>query len=94
MPMAFEIMHTCVRLFSNTYMQVLSVSMSNALVLSGRPHVLKTVEFASIFDKLFNITNVTNLTNGKRKRKFFRILIARLMIFALRNIHVHATDGM
>ena len=54
------------------HIQVLSESVSKALELSGDLHVQKTAEFAGIFDKFFDIMNVTNFINAKQKRKVFQ----------------------
>ena len=40
--------------------------------MSGNPDVQQTAEFAAVFDKFFDVMNVTNFTNGKKKRKAFQ----------------------
>ena len=52
--------------------QVLSESVSKALELSGEPQVQRTAEFVGIFDKFFDIMNVSNFSNGKMQRKVFK----------------------
>ena len=49
--------------------QVLSESVSKALILTGPPPVRGTVEFVDIFDKFFDILNVSNFTNGKKEKE-------------------------
>lgn len=50
----------------------MSESVSNALMLTGGEEVTETVKFVAIFDKFFDILNVSNFTNGTRKRKRFQ----------------------
>ena len=54
-------------------LKVLSESVSNAMKLSKREDVEETVKFVSYFDKFFDMLNVTNLVNGKHKRKDFQL---------------------
>jgi len=52
--------------------QVLSQSVSKALLLTNQPHLEETAKFVAIFDKFFDSLNVGNFTNGKYKRKVFQ----------------------
>ena len=54
------------------HLPVMSESVAKALCLTGRPEVEGTAEFADIFDKYFDILNVSNFDNGRRKRKRFQ----------------------
>lgn len=54
-------------------MQVLSESVANALKFSGRDDVSETIKFVSLFDKFFDMLNVTNLVTGKHHRKDFQL---------------------
>lgn len=51
--------------------QVLSESVSKALVLTGGQEAQGTATFVSMFDKFFDLLNVSNFTNGTRYRKPF-----------------------
>ena len=51
--------------------QVLSESVSKALLLTGGPDATETVKFVDIFDKFFDCLNVSNFINGTRTRKAF-----------------------
>ena len=46
--------------------------MSKALSLVGGESAKETAKFVAIMDKFFDTLNVTNFTNGKRKRKPFQ----------------------
>lgn len=50
----------------------MSESVSKALKLTGGPEAAETAEFVGVFDKFFDLLNVTNFTNGTRKRKPFQ----------------------
>ena len=52
--------------------QVLSESVSRAVVLTGGPEAQERAKFMSMFDKFFDILNITNFTNGTRYRKPFQ----------------------
>lgn len=52
--------------------KVLSESVSKALVVTGGLEAKETAAFTMLFDKFFDILNVTNFTNGTRKRKPFQ----------------------
>ena len=52
--------------------QVLSQSVSKALLLTKKTELEESAHFASIFDKFFDSMNVGNFTNGKYKRKVFQ----------------------
>ena len=52
--------------------QVLSESVSKALVLTGGPEAQGTAKFVAMIDKFFDILNVSNFTNGTRNRKPFQ----------------------
>ena len=49
-------------------MKVLSESVSKALPLAVGPQASETAQFAAIFNKFFDILNVSNFTNGTRYR--------------------------
>lgn len=53
-------------------MQVLSETVSNALLKEGGEEAKETAIFVNIFDKFFDCLNVRNLTDGKTKRKMFQ----------------------
>ena len=62
-------------LYSVTFsisIQVLSNSVSKALVLTYNPDVSETARFMEMMDKLFDCLNVTNFTAGKHARKVFQ----------------------
>ena len=44
--------------------------MSTTLKMSCDPEVQGTAEFTDIFDQLFDILNVTNFTNAKKRKAF------------------------
>jgi len=44
----------------------------NALALTGGDETLETSKFVCVFDKFFDALNVSNFTNGTRKRKPFQ----------------------
>lgn len=46
--------------------------MGNALALTGGDAALETSKFVCLFDKFFDLLNVSNFTNGTRKRKSFQ----------------------
>ena len=48
------------------------MSVSKALTLTGGPEVEGTATFTQMFDKFFDIMNVTNFDNGKKQRKPFK----------------------
>lgn len=52
---------------------MLSESVSKALTLTGGDIVTETAKFASYFDKFFDALNVKSLTEGKHKRKDYRL---------------------
>ena len=52
--------------------QVLSESVSKALVLTGEQEAQETAKFVALIDKFFDILNVSNFTNGTRNRKPFQ----------------------
>jgi hypothetical protein len=51
--------------------QVLSETVGCALMETGKQEYMETSKFVSIFDKFFDMLNVSNFTNGTRKRKRF-----------------------
>ena len=53
-------------------LQVLSDSVAKALPIVVGPVAEETAKFAAIFDKFFDLLNVSNFTNGTRYRKPFR----------------------
>ena len=56
----------------HVYQQVLSESVCKALTLIEGETVKETVKFVTMMDKYFDALNVSNLTNGKHKRKPFQ----------------------
>lgn len=52
--------------------QVLSESVSKALLLTGGNEVKETANFVSLFDRFFDCLNVSNFTNGTKNRKPFQ----------------------
>ena len=54
------------------HLQVLSESVSKALTLTGGSEVAETAHFINMMDKFFDTVNVSNYTNGIRKRKPFQ----------------------
>ena len=52
--------------------QVLSESVSKALVLTGGQEAQGTAKFVALMDKFFDILNVSNFTNGTRNHKPFQ----------------------
>ena len=50
----------------------MSESVACALEHTGGKEVEETVRFIRMVDKFFDCLNVTNLVNGKRKRKSFQ----------------------
>lgn len=52
--------------------QVLSETVSNALAKTGGSEAAETARFVELFDKFFDLLNVSNFTNGTRKRKNFQ----------------------
>ena len=52
---------------------MLSESVAKALTLSGREDVSETARFVNYFDKFFDVLNVRSTTEGKHKRKDFRL---------------------
>jgi hypothetical protein len=52
--------------------QVLSESVGKAIELTGGPATEETSKFILMFDKFFDILNVSNFTNWKRHRKPFQ----------------------
>ena len=67
-------MYTCILYIyiCISYLQVLSECVSKALTLTGGPEVEGTATFTQMFDKFFDIMNVTNFDNGKKQRKAFK----------------------
>ena len=61
--------------------QVLSERVSKALTLTGGPGVVGTAAFAEIFNKFFDIMNVTNFVNAKKKEMFLKTLTYQEKIF-------------
>ena len=53
-------------------MQVLSETVSKALESTGGDEASETAKFVKMIDQFFDCLNVTNLTNGKHKRKSFQ----------------------
>ena len=51
---------------------MLSESVSNALLLSGRAEVEETARFVGVFDKCFDILNVNNFSSAMKKQKPFQ----------------------
>ncbi len=47
--------------------------MSKALNLTGGPEVAETARFVDLMDKFFDALNVSNYTNGIKKRKEFQL---------------------
>ena len=50
----------------------MSESVACALEHTGGKEVEETVKFIRMIDKFFDTLNVTNLVNGKKKRKSFK----------------------
>ena len=53
------------------FLQVLSESVGKGLNMTGGPDAEETSRFVLMFDKFFDIFNVSNFNNGKRYRKPF-----------------------
>ena len=51
---------------------MLSGTVSNGLKLTGDLEAKETVVFTALFDKFFDLLNVSNFTNGTRNRKPFQ----------------------
>ena len=62
-------MHHCI--IVHVPSQVLSESVSTAMTLIGGQEMQGTAKFAFMFDKFFDMLNVSNFTNGTRYRKRF-----------------------
>ena len=58
--------------FLYMYMQILSESVSKALMLTGGEEVSETALFVSMVDRFFDCLNVNNFTSGKFKRKVYQ----------------------
>ena len=54
-----------------SYSGLLSESVSKALTLTGGPGVVGTAAFAEMFNKFFDIMNVTNFVSAKKKINVF-----------------------
>ena len=52
--------------------QVLSESVSKALVLTGGQEAQGTAKFVALMDKFFDTLNVSNFTNGTQNHKPFQ----------------------
>ena len=50
----------------------MSETVANAIMLTGGTEALQTAKFVSLFDKFFDLLNVSNFTNGVKKRKSFQ----------------------
>lgn len=50
---------------------MLSETVSSALALSKRKDVLETSKFVALFDKFFDLLNVSSFTEGTKKKKPF-----------------------
>ena len=79
-------------------MQVLSSSVSKALILSGNPEVSETVKFVDMMDKLFDCFNVSNFTSGKeaisRSLASIRVYADGLYCFFYHtHTHTHTHQG-
>ena len=55
-----------------SYSYVLSESVSKALILTGGPGVVGTAAFTELFNTFFDIMNVTNFVNAKKKRNVLK----------------------
>ena len=55
------------------FIQVLSESVSKALVLTGGSPVEETAKFVDLMDKFFDCLNVHNYSHGFRARKPFQL---------------------
>ena len=58
-------------------------------MLTGGDEALETAKFVAIFDKFFDLLNVTNFTNGTRKRKRFQHPFRGPDDFRLKVIIIH-----
>ena len=63
-------MCVCMSSYVHTY-QVLSESVGKAISMTGGPEAEETSKFVLMFDKFFDILNVSNFTNGTHYRKPF-----------------------
>lgn len=54
-------------------LQVLSETVSKALILTGGAEATETAKFAAMFDKFFDVLNVSNFSNGWKARKPFQL---------------------
>ena len=52
--------------------QVLSDSVSKALLLTGAEEAEQTAKFCDMFNKFFDCLNVSNFTAGQRSRNAFK----------------------
>ena len=59
---------------------MLSESVGKAIQLTGGNDVQETANFFLLFDKFFDMLNVSNFTNGSRKKSHFSIPITLEMI--------------
>ena len=55
-----------------TCIQVLSETVSKAIQLTGGPETDETSKFVLMFDRFFDVLNVTNFNNWVRTRKPFQ----------------------
>lgn len=58
--------------YESNKLQVLSESVSKALMLSKDPEVSETAKFILMFDRFFDTLNVNNFSDGKESRKVFQ----------------------
>ena len=73
-------------------LQVLSKSVSDALLLFGGPEAEETATFVKMFDEWFDAVNVCNFSDGQYQRKPFKNPYRsgedfRLEVYNLYNIH-------
>lgn len=54
------------------HLQVLSESVSKALMLIGGEEAQETAKFVGMFDKFFDCLNVNSFVKGKHSRKSFQ----------------------
>ncbi len=60
--------------------------------VNGRPETTETRKFVLMFDKFFDILNVSSFVEGKRKRKPFREPFTNADDARLK-VHVHELQG-
>ena len=53
-------------------LQVLSESVSKAIEITGGPDTTETLKFILMFDRFFDLLNVSNFTNATCRRKPFQ----------------------